>query len=103
MLLNVTHLLELEAVSKEISKEGLDSFLAYGSVQSPLTIYKNIKSLLPGHAIIINSNGKLIENIDLWETSQLEKNYENFHEIMSNTIENYYFADVPVGIFCREF
>ena len=92
-------LIRAQLVSKEISKEGLDSFLAYGSVQSPLTIYKNIKSLLPGHAIIINSNGKLIENIDLWETSQLEKNYENFHEIMSNTIENYYFADVPVGIF----
>ena len=94
-------LIRAQLVSKEISKEGLDSFLAYGSVQSPLTIYKNIKSLLPGHAIIINSNGKLIENIDLWETSQLEKNYENFHEIMSNTIENYYFTDVPVGIFCR--
>ena len=84
---------------QKISEEGLDSYLAYGSVQPPLTIYKDIKSILPGHAIIINSNGKLVENIDLWDVPTLENSCKNFHEAMSKTIKDYYFADVPVGIF----
>ena len=29
----------------------------------------------------------------------LENSCKNFHEAMSKTIKDYYFADVPVGIF----
>lgn len=35
-------------VRRQVSFKGLDSFLSYGSIQSPLTILEGIQSLLPG-------------------------------------------------------
>ena len=39
-------LIKSRLVSNMICERGLDSYLAYGSLQAPLTIYKNIKSLI---------------------------------------------------------
>jgi asparagine synthase (glutamine-hydrolysing) len=37
------------------SMEGIDSFLRTGSIAAPLTIYKEVSSLLPGHYLTINN------------------------------------------------
>ena len=35
----------------------MESYLAYGSVQQPLTIIENVYSVLPGHALTLETLG----------------------------------------------
>lgn len=42
-------LLQHPAVSREVDFEALDSYLSYLCVPAPLTIYKNVRKLEPGH------------------------------------------------------
>ena len=92
-------LVKSNLVTKKISSSGLDSYLAYGSVQPPLTIYEDISALLPGHALIVNSQGKIINEIDLWNNEANEEIQIPSDENFFNRIEEYFSADVPIGIF----
>jgi len=51
-------LLEHPAVSRETSSESLDSYFSLGYVPDPLSIFKDIKKLPPGHFLTF-SNGQL--------------------------------------------
>jgi asparagine synthase (glutamine-hydrolysing) len=51
------------------SMEGIDSFLRTGSVAAPLTIYKEVSSLLPGNYLTINNAQCTINNY--WNFSDL--------------------------------
>ena len=44
-------------VSKELNLEGLVSYFKYGGLKEPLTIFKDIYSLLPGHFLLLKENG----------------------------------------------
>src|SRR5829696_5263386 len=54
-------LLASGGVPRKLSAAGVDSYLANGSVQAPLTIVEGIKQLLPGHCLQVKANddGKL--------------------------------------------
>ena len=65
-----TSLIKSNLSNNQLCQFGIDSYLAYGSVQPPNTIYKNIKCLLPGHALIVNSDGKINQEINLWSDEQ---------------------------------
>jgi asparagine synthase (glutamine-hydrolysing) len=43
-------------VPRQLSTAGVDSYLATGSVQSPLTIVDRVKQLLPGHCLQVKAN-----------------------------------------------
>jgi asparagine synthase (glutamine-hydrolysing) len=47
----VRALLASGAVPREVSREGLESFLLFGSVSEPATLVEGVRSLLPGHAL----------------------------------------------------
>lgn len=66
---------ELKAIknykkSLAVSEQGLYSFLRNGSIMPPLTIYENVYSLLPGHYLTLDSEGKL-EIKKYWQFSDL--------------------------------
>lgn len=52
-----------------ISNEGIDAFLRTGSVPAPLTIYKEVSSLLPGQYLTIKNEKLTIKNY--WNFSDL--------------------------------
>src|SRR5919106_939581 len=54
-------LLASELVPRQLSRDGLASYLQYGSVQDPLTILDNVYSLLPGHGVVVKHSGNHLE------------------------------------------
>ena len=92
-------LIKSKLSSKKLSRSGLDSYLAYGSVQPPLTIYEGIKCLLPGHALIIKSNRIIVSQINLWTNDNNNKEINSLENILIKAVEQHICADVPVGVF----
>ena len=84
---------ELKAIknykgSLSVSQSGLYSFLRNGSVTPPLTIYENVYSLLPGHYLTLDVEGK-IEIKKYWHFSDLIHSSFNIHH---STFSNPYDA-----------
>jgi asparagine synthase (glutamine-hydrolysing) len=89
---------------RRMSKAGLASYLAYGSVQDPLTILEGISSLLPGH-VAMYRNGNLVVK-EYWSLSPaLEENVtfdeavERVRPILRDSVAMQLVADVPLGVF----
>lgn len=106
-----------------ISNEGIDAFLRTGSVPAPLTIYKEVKSLLPGHYLVIsdkkmviseywNFNNLFSENSSLvthhssliTDSSSLKTKYDDeakkkIRTALLNSVSAHMVADVEVGAF----
>jgi asparagine synthase (glutamine-hydrolysing) len=106
-----------------ISNEGIDAFLRTGSVPAPLTIYKEVKSLLPGHYLVIsnkkmviseywNFNNLFSENSSLvthhssliTDSSSLKKKYDDeakkkIRTALLDSVSAHMVADVEVGAF----
>ncbi|HKS08733.1 MAG TPA: asparagine synthase (glutamine-hydrolyzing) [Pyrinomonadaceae bacterium] len=49
-------LLATGLIPRKLSRAGLDSYLANGSVAAPLTIVEGVRQLLPGHYLKVNSD-----------------------------------------------
>lgn len=68
-------LLATGLVPRKLSREGLDSYLANGSVAAPLTIVEGVQQLLPGHYLRVRAR----------ETGELEytttKFATNYHQL----------------------
>lgn len=93
-------------VPRKLSRAAVESYLAYGSVQQPLTIIENVYAVLPGHTLTL-ANGKL-HSEPYWElraavaTSQVYDRVAVTEEISALLLEAVRLrlvADVPVGVF----
>lgn len=100
----VRALLATEEIPRILDPAGLDSFLAYGSVQEPLTMIKGIKSLSPGYfAWFDHINGFVATRYwspptETIRNSELEIT-EMVHETLMETAKLQLVSDVPLGIF----
>ena len=97
-------LLHHSSVNRGINLQSLDLFFAYGYIPAPFSIYKDIKKLLPGHLIKINSNGISVKKYwDLYfrkDRDKSEKYYiERFEEIFSDAVSMRLISDVPLVAF----
>ncbi|HDZ77047.1 MAG TPA: asparagine synthase (glutamine-hydrolyzing) [Candidatus Omnitrophica bacterium] len=63
-------LLASELIEKEINHNSIDSYLSYGYVPAPSSIYRNVSKLLPGHILILKDNQVTI-------TKYWQLNYDN--------------------------
>lgn len=88
-------------VDGSIDYNALDSYFAFGSIQSPLTIYKGINSLLPGTMIWVDSSGKCTrpESYWKWNMSGGVANLDSLSNALHLSVKRHLIADVPVGIF----
>jgi len=99
-----------ESISKEIDCEAIIYYLFFGYIPAPLTIYKKIKKLEPGHYILVKwqTDGKLEFIKKQWcylpVNNLLEK--ANFYEIketlfslVSDAVKLRLISDVPLGAF----
>jgi asparagine synthase (glutamine-hydrolysing) len=90
---------------RRISSPALDSYLAFGSVEQPLTIIENIHALLPGHILELRDGiahteaywelraGGLVEIQD--ERSLIEE----LGALLADSVKLRLVSDVPVGVF----
>jgi asparagine synthase (glutamine-hydrolysing) len=58
-------LLQDPSVGREWSPEGIDAYLALGYVPSPLTIYRRISKLEPGHTLLVE--GRRLATRQYWD------------------------------------
>ncbi len=87
------------------------SFKNFGYVIEPNTWYEKIKSLKPGHLIIIRDNKIVTEKKwyyleDTWITADKNKQKiskkvctENINKFVSDSIKKHLVSDVPIGVF----
>ncbi len=100
----VRALLESGLVPRRISRIALKSYLAFGSVEQPLTIVENVYSVLPGHAATFVS-GELTEqaywtlNADAADSARDAIDPRELSGMLEEAVRLRLVSDVPVGVF----
>lgn len=104
----VRALLDSGLTEKKIEPMAVDSFLSYGAVQAPLTLIKEVYSLLPAHYLAYNFQTCEMNIVQYWSPSDNLSNkplndeaetIEKLRGILQNTIKKHLVSDVPVGLF----
>ena len=91
-------------VSREISASGLVGYLMMGAVPNPLTIYRDIQALEPGHTLTISSASTRSPQ-RYWKlpTETVEISYhdavEQTRALLSEAVRIRLVSDVPLGAF----
>lgn len=101
----VRALLASELVPRRLDLQGLRSYLAYGSLQEPLTLVQGVRSLLPGHTLVWQNGKSQIERY--WQlpspqsvASQTPANVlEEVAGHLAEAVALQLVADVPLGAF----
>jgi len=104
-----------------VDHDAVDSFLAYGAVIGPNTIFKEIRELEPGHLLRVNARGEVVE-CEYWSLSRClgeqapthpqrtrmngERAVVDFdhavsliRERLDYAVSSHLVSDVPVGVF----
>ncbi len=90
-------------VKREVDPLGLELFLSLEYIPAPLSIFKNIKKLLPGHYLVYK-NGK-IEIKEYWHINNetfltSKKEYiEGIDSLLERSVKERLVSDVPLGAF----
>jgi asparagine synthase (glutamine-hydrolysing) len=91
-------------------RDAVDSFLAYGAVIGPNTIYKEIRELEPGHLLRVSARGEVAES-EYWslgdclaasepaEIGDFEHAVSHIRERLESAVNSHLVSDVPVGVF----
>jgi asparagine synthase (glutamine-hydrolysing) len=99
-------LLATGLVPRRLSRAAMDGYLAFGSVQQPLTIIENVYSVLPGHSLTLQ-NGH-ISTESYWQlrarrpeqaTCDSRELVTEIRELLLESVRLRLVADVPVGAF----
>jgi asparagine synthase (glutamine-hydrolysing) len=84
----------------------IEFFLRYQYIPTPLTIYKEIKKLPPGHFLKCNFDGTLEGPTCFWDLNvdngtaiSLENSETEAEKIISESISAHLISDVPFGVF----
>ena len=109
----VRSLLASGQIEPRLSEAALRSYLLFGSVVEPMTLVEGVRSLPPGHRILISAAG-VHERIcpepywNVEESARPATNTERLgrssaagflRSILEETVESHLIADVPVGVF----
>ncbi len=93
-----------------VDQDAVDSFLVYGAVIGPNTIYREIRELEPGHLLRVNARGD-VEESEYWalrdclkaseptEIRDLDHAVSHVQERLEYAVESHLVSDVPVGVF----
>jgi asparagine synthase (glutamine-hydrolysing) len=93
-----------------VDHDAVESFLAYGAVMGPNTIFKEIRELEPGHLLRANARGEVTES-EYWSLSgclgenepaeirDFEHAVSHIRERLESAVNSHLVSDVPVGVF----
>lgn len=91
-------------IARELDHEGLSDYLAFGSVQDPRTIYRDIESLPAGHMLCVHADGSTPAQIPFWTLPDVtpvapDDAVQRGRELLTKGVNRHLLSDVPVGIF----
>jgi asparagine synthase (glutamine-hydrolysing) len=93
-----------------VDQDAVNSFLAYGAVIGPNTIYREIRELEPGHLLRVNGRGEVRES-KYWslrdcmtasgpaEIQDFDHAVRYIRERLEYAVDSHLISDVPVGVF----
>lgn len=94
---------------KQISKDGISSFFAYGYIPEPHSIIENVQKVRAGHIYKINLSDLKVETEKYWDVQNLYERkkldldlkeiLEHTETLLQSACEYRMVSDVPVGIF----
>jgi asparagine synthase (glutamine-hydrolysing) len=97
-------LLEYPDVEREINPEALDAYFTLGYVPDPLTIFRNVHKLPPGHYLTF-ADGQIVIK-EYWDfnfepaQSRREEDYlEELRALLDESVRLRLISDVPLGAF----
>lgn len=95
-------------VPKKIDRLAVDSFLAYGAIQAPLTMIKDVHALLPAEYMLYSVADRKTQVFKYWSPSNVnaggrltdkKRTIARTREILEESVEKHLVSDVPVGLF----
>jgi asparagine synthase (glutamine-hydrolysing) len=101
-------LLQSRRIRPEVEPRAVESFLAYGAVQAPLTMVKDIYALLPGQALVYRTRDRSARRFTYWRpapsaaqagSEMPAQTFGRMREILADSVEQHLVSDVPVGLF----
>lgn len=100
----IKSILEHPDVKREINLEALDAYFTLGYVPDPLTIFKNIHKLPPGHYLTFSSGRLRIQeywdfNFEPAESRRPEDYLEELRALLDESVRLRLISDVPLGAF----
>ena len=97
-------LLEGCAAPREIDPRALLSYLTFRCIQAPLSVYRHMRKLPPGH--VLTARGHDVRTRQYWrlklepdESRPLESFSEELDALLNDAIRRQMVADVPLGAF----
>lgn len=94
-------------VKREVNLEALDQVFTFPGIVSPVTLFKGINSLPPGHAMLIK--GEQLDIFEYWdldypEVAETDVKPESFYEekleeLLLKSVKYRLNADVPIGFY----
>jgi len=92
-------------VDRKLDQQALDAFIAYTYIPVPLTIYRDVRKLEPGHLLIWDSGR--VENRQYWDLDVAHPDYntdeeewvKRFDQAIEDAVNSHMVSDVPVGAF----
>ena len=101
---NLKSILELNGKYK-LDPKSLSQYIAYGAIFSPKTLFNDIYKVKPANYIEVDYSKGEFENTELeyWNTESYLDNkrfvYEEFQNLLSESVEKRMIADVPIANF----
>ncbi|MHB1837371.1 MAG: asparagine synthase (glutamine-hydrolyzing), partial [Solirubrobacteraceae bacterium] len=91
---------------REVDPEALHAYLAFNSIPAPLTIFRAVRKLPPGHLLSCSPDGVVIERYarpaPAHETrcrhEQPQELAEELRERLADSVRAHLVSDVPVGV-----
>jgi len=100
----IKSILEHPDVKREINLEALDAYLTLGYVPDPITIFRDIHKLPPGHYLKFHSGRISIQqywdfNFEPAESRKPEDYLEELRALLDESVRLRLISDVPLGAF----
>ena len=93
-------------VDATLDRRALATFLAYGAVQEPLTIYQGVRALPAGSWLEVDRRGVVVEQGRYWDfpephetTSGEEELIAEGRDLLERSVKRHLLSDVPLGVF----
>jgi asparagine synthase (glutamine-hydrolysing) len=97
-------LLEFDHVPRTIDQEALALYFTSSYVPAPLTIFRSIRKLLPGHVLVYDDKGLTVRRY--WrlcaaprQGRSVDDLIDEFTHLFSDAVRMRLVADVPLGVF----
>jgi len=96
-------ILQVDNIQQRVDFQAIDNFLTFEYIPAPLTIFKDIKKLLPGHSLIFRNGTVEIKRYwDITYNDHELTEYEtkrNIRELLQDSVKIRLMSDVPLGVF----